>query len=336
MVLPPPFAPRIDARMITLKTVRVERFAVDGSFIISRGAKTEVDVVYCEVTDGAHVGRGEGTPIYYEGETAELCAEAIEMRAKQNRPLTREDLLKTMMEGAARNALDAALWDLEVQATGKPLWQLANLPEPRPLVTAYTISLNDPETMKADARKAAAKGYPLLKLKLNGEDDLLRVAAVRIGAPDARLIIDANEAWEEVDLVEMTAALKKLGVELIEQPVEAGFEDDLEGIRSALPFCADESCHVAEDIERVAGMFQAVNIKLDKAGGLTEALRLSEAAKARGLKTMVGCMLSTSLGIHPAFHLAQTADWVDLDGPALLQTDRAGGFRFDGGRISLP
>ncbi len=322
--------------MISLKTVRVERFAVDGSFNISRGPKTEVDVVYCEVTDGTHIGRGEGTPIYYEGETADLCAEAIDLRARQSGPLTREDLLKTMMEGAARNALDAALWDLEVQMTGTPLWKLAGLPEPRPLVTAYTISLNDPETMKADAKKAAAKGYPLLKLKLNGEDDLLRVAAVRIGAPDARLIVDANEAWAELDLAMMTEALKTLGVELIEQPVEAGFEDRLDGALASLPFCADESCHVAEDIERVAANFQAVNIKLDKAGGLTEALRLSEAAKARGLKTMVGCMLSTSLGIHPAFHLAQTADWVDLDGPALLHQDRKGGFRFDRGTISLP
>lgn len=322
--------------MINLKTVRVERFAVDGSFIISRGAKTDVDVVYCEVTDGTHIGRGEGTPIYYEGETAELCAEAIETRVRQNRPLLREDLLQTMMEGAARNALDAALWDLEVHATGTPLWKLAGLPEPRPLVTAYTISLNDPDTMKTDAAKAAARGYPLLKLKLNGEDDLLRVAAVRIGAPDARLIIDANEAWADIDLQEMTAALKSLGVELIEQPVGAGLEDSLESAATSLPFCADESCHVAEDIDRIAGSFHAVNIKLDKAGGLTEALRLSEAAKARGLKTMVGCMLSTSLGIHPAFHLAQTADWVDLDGPALLAHDREGGFSFSRGTISLP
>ncbi|WP_373488043.1 dipeptide epimerase [Blastomonas sp.] len=322
--------------MISLKTVRVERFAVNGSFIISRGAKTDVDVVYCEVTDGTHVGCGEGTPIYYEGETAELCAEAIDMRCKQNRAISREDLLKSMMEGAARNALDAALWDLEVKATGKPLWQLASLPEPKPLVTAYTISLNEPEVMKADAKKAASKGFPLLKLKLNGEDDLLRVAAVRIGAPDARLIVDANEAWAEVDLEEMAGALKKLGVELIEQPVEAGFEEDLDGVSSPLPFCADESCHVAEDIERIAGTFQAVNIKLDKAGGLTEALRLNAAAKARGLKTVVGCMLSTSLGIHPAFHLAQTADWVDLDGPALLKKDRAGGFVYKDGMISLP
>jgi L-alanine-DL-glutamate epimerase-like enolase superfamily enzyme len=322
--------------MITLKTVRVERFAVAGSFNISRGPKTKVDVVYCEVTDGTHVGRGEGTPIYYEGETAELCVEAIETRARQNRPLARDDLLKTMMEGAARNALDAALWDLEVRATDTPLWKLAGLPEPKPLITAYTISLNDPDTMQNHARTAAAKGYPLLKLKLNGEDDLMRVAAVRVGAPDARLIIDANEAWTDVNLEEMTAALKTLGVELIEQPVAAGLEDDLAGVTASLPFCADESCHVAEDIERVAATFQAVNIKLDKAGGLTEALRLSEAAKARGLKTMVGCMLSSSLGILPAFHLAQTADWVDLDGPALLADDREGGFRFEGGRIILP
>lgn len=322
--------------MTTLKTVRVERFAVDGSFIISRGAKTHVDVVYCEVTDGHHVGCGEGTPIYYEGETAEQCAEEIEARASLNRPLTRDDLLTTMTEGAARNALDSALWDLEVQATGKPLWQLAALPEPRPLITAFTISLNTPDIMQNEAAKAAANGYPLLKLKLNGQDDLLRVAAVRQGAPGARLIVDANEAWDDVDLLDMAARLHLLGVELIEQPVRAGLEDLLTGVTAALPFCADESCHVAEDIGHAAGAFQAVNIKLDKAGGLTEALRLSQAARAQGLKVMLGCMLSTSLGIRPAFHLAQTADWVDLDGPALLKSDREPGFRFDKGMIHLP
>lgn len=322
--------------MITLKTAHVEQFAVDGSFVISRGPKTSVDVVYCEVTDGTHIGRGEGTPIYYEGETADLCVAAIEQRATQPDPLTRESLLQTMTEGAARNALDCALWDLEVHATGTPLWTLAGLPQPVPLVTAYTISLNDPAAMQAAAARAAASGYPLLKLKLNGEDDLARVTAVRLGAPKARLIIDANEAWGNVNIAELTHALKQLGVELVEQPVEAGHEDVLDGIASSLPLCADESCHVAEDIDRVAGLFQAVNIKLDKAGGLTEALRLSNAAKAKGLKTMVGCMLSTSLGIHPAFHLAQTADWVDLDGPALLKQDRANGFRFRQGQVSLP
>lgn len=322
--------------MITLKTVRVERFAVNGSFIISRGAKTHVDVVYCEVTDGTYVGRGEGTPIYYEGETAELCAEAIEARARQQGPLERHDLLNSMPRGAARNALDASLWDLEVQATGRPLWALAKLPEPAALVTAFTISLNDPQIMQANAAKAAANGYPLLKLKLNGDDDIARVNAVREGAPGARLIIDANEAWKDADLEKMTRALQKLGVELVEQPVMAGAEADLAGVVSHLPFCADESCHTAADLDGVAGLFQAINIKLDKAGGLTEAIRLNDAAKARGLKTMVGCMLSTSLGISPAFHLAQTADWVDLDGPALLYNDRAGGFCFEGGKISLP
>lgn len=319
--------------MIKLKQATVERYAVDGEFIISRGAKTDVDVVYCEVTDGTHVGRGEGTPIYYEGETAELCVEAIEMRAKQNRAITREDLLDSMMEGAARNALDAALWDLEAKASGKPLWQLAGLPQPKPLVTAFTISLKDPAEMEADARAAVAKGYPLLKIKLNGEDDLARVQAVRNGAPKARLIVDANEAWDELDIMDIAMALHGLGVELIEQPVSAGFEDELMGVESPIPLCADESCHTAEDIERVEGVFQAINIKLDKAGGLTEALRLAERARTRELGITVGCMLSTSLGIAPAFALAQIANWVDLDGPALLKKDRPGGFRFEQGMI---
>jgi len=319
--------------MIRLQTVRVERFAVDGQFVISRGAKTHVDTVYCEITDGTHVGRGESTPIYFEGETAELCADTIAMRCKQNRPLSREDLLESMMEGAARNALDAALWDLEAHATGKPVWRLAGLPEPKPLVTAFTISLGEPSAMQADAAAAAAKGFALLKLKLDGEDDRDRVAAVRRGAPTARLIVDANEAWGEVDIGAMASDLAGLGVELIEQPVESGFEDDLDGVDASVPLCADESCHTAEDVARVKDNFQAVNIKLDKAGGLTEALRLNRQAREAGLKVMVGCMLSSSLGIAPAFALAQTADWVDLDGPALLAKDRPDGFRFERGMI---
>ena len=319
--------------MIKLKTAQVERFKVDGEFIISRGAKTDVDVVYCEVTDGTHVGRGEGTPIYYEGETAELCVEAIEMRTKQNRPITREDLLDSMMEGAARNALDAALWDLEVQASGKPLWRLARLPEPKALVTAYTISLKDPAEMQADAVAATEAGYPLLKVKLNGVNDLARVQAVRAGAPQARLIVDANESWDEIDILDMANALFPLGVELIEQPVSAGFEDELMGVETPIPLCADESCHTSEDIERVEGVFQAINIKLDKTGGLTEALRLAQKAREADIGIVVGCMLSSSLGITPAFALAQIANWVDLDGPALLKRDRNGGFKFSDGMI---
>lgn len=318
---------------ITLKDVRVERFAVDGHFTIVRGDKTDVDVVVCEVTDGTHVGMGEGTPIYYEGETAELCADAINMRMKQNRPVSREDLLQTMMEGAARNALDCALWDLEARQAGKPLWQLAGLPDPKPLVTAITISLDDPAAMKAAATKAVAKGYQLLKMKLSGENDLERVKAVRAGAPDARLIVDANESWDEIDIEEAAAALHLLGVEMIEQPVSAGEEELLIGLKSPIPFCADESCQTHEDLDRLEGAFQAINIKLDKAGGLTEALVLAEKARLRGLDIMVGCMLSTSLGIAPAFALAQKAKWVDLDGPALLKKDRAGGFAFKDGLI---
>ncbi len=318
---------------ITLKDVRVERFAVDGHFTIARGAKTHVDVVVCEVTDGTHVGMGEGTPIYYEGETAELCADAINMRMKQNRPVSREDLLNTMMEGAGRNALDCALWDLEVQQTGKPLWQLAGLPEPKPLVTAVTISLDEIPAMQAAAEEAVQRGFQLLKMKLSGEHDLERVKAVRAGAPKARLIVDANESWDEIDIEEAAAALHALGVEMIEQPVSAGEEELLLGLKSPIPFCADESCQTHEDLDRLEGAFQAINIKLDKAGGLTDALLLAEKARMRGLDIMVGCMLSTSLGIRPAFALAQKARWVDLDGPELLKKDRDGGFTFKDGMI---
>lgn len=319
---------------ISLQDVRIERFDVDGHFTISRGAKTFVDVVTCAVTDGVHVGLGEGTPIYYEGETAESCAEAIRTRMADSRPVSREDLLGTMHEGAGRNALDCALWDLEVQRTGRPLWQLAGLPEPKPVVTAITISLDAPGTMEAAARKAAANGYRLLKMKLSGEGDLERVRAVRLGAPDARFIVDANESWDDIDIEEAAGALAALGVEMIEQPVSAGKEHLLRGVPSPVPFCADESIQTHEDLDRIDGAFQAINIKLDKCGGLTDALLLAEKAQARGLDIMVGCMLSTSLGIRPAFALAQKARWVDLDGPALLKQDRPGGFIFEKGMIS--
>ncbi|MEM1132666.1 MAG: dipeptide epimerase [Pseudomonadota bacterium] len=322
--------------MITLKSATVERWKLDNAFTIARGSKTDVDLVVCEVTDGTHIGRGEGTPIYYEGETAELCVEAIEMRTKQNRPISREDLLESMMEGAARNALDSALWDLESKASGKPLWQLAGLPEPKPLITAFTISLGEPEQMQADAAKAVEAGYQLLKVKLNGENDMARLAAVHAGAPSARIIADANESWDEIDILSMAIGTAQYGVELIEQPVSAGFEDELMAVETPVPFCADESCHTSEDLDRVEGCFGVVNIKLDKTGGLTEALNLMEKARIRDLKTMVGTMLCTSLGAAPAFALAQKADWVDLDAPALLKKDREGGFTYSGGMIHPP
>ncbi len=316
-------------RVVKLLSATVERWPVAGSFIISRGAKTHVDVIVCEVGDGAHVGRGEATAIYYEGETAEDCALAIR---SYDGPLDRRALLGKMDRGAARNALDCALWDLEAKMAGRPVWQLAGLDRPGPLPTAFTISLNDPAQMQADARAASARGFGLLKCKLTGEGDQERIRAVRAGAPSVRLIVDANESWANMDIGAEAEALGRLGVELVEQPVPHGREDMLEGVRSPVPFCADESCHTSDDLDRLTG-FSAVNIKLDKAGGLTEALRLRAAARARGLKVMVGCMLGTSLGIAPAALVAQGADWIDLDGALLLAKDRDGALMMHDGLL---
>jgi L-alanine-DL-glutamate epimerase-like enolase superfamily enzyme len=239
--------------------------------------------------------------------------------------------------GAARNALDCALWDLEAQQRGLPLWQLAGCDgPPTPRLTAFTISLAAPDRMAVQAAAAVTEGYRLLKLKLTGEGDRARVAAVRGGAPDARLIVDANESWGQLDLLGEAEALAELGVEMIEQPVPVGADALLDGVYAPLPFVADESCQTAADIARIGTFYDGVNIKLDKTGGLTEALRLADAADAAGLGIMVGCMLSTSLAIAPAFVLAQRAQWVDLDGPALLARDREDGFRFEGGRIVPP
>ncbi|WP_097092370.1 N-acetyl-D-Glu racemase DgcA [Novosphingobium sp. Chol11] len=307
----------------------VERWPVAGAFIISRGAKTSVDVVVCTVGDGAHVGRGEGTPIYYEGETAEACAAAINA---YEGPLDREALLRAMPRGAARNALDCALWDLEAKQAGMPVWQLAGVQPPTPLPTAFTISLNDPVQMEQDARAAAGRGFALLKCKLTGEGDRQRIAAVRAGAPGARLIVDANESWHDIDIAAEAEALAALGVEMVEQPVFHGREDRLAGVKSPLPLCADESCHTRADLDRL-GDFDAVNIKLDKAGGLTEALALARAARERGFRIMVGCMLGTSLGIAPAALVAQGADWIDLDGALLLAKDREGGLSLQNGLL---
>ncbi|AGH50963.1 mandelate racemase/muconate lactonizing protein [Sphingomonas sp. MM-1] len=317
-------------------SARIERWPVAGAFTIARGAKTHVDVVIAEIAADGHVGRGEATAIYYHGESAEsvaaqvmAAADAIEAGAD------RAAIQMLMPRGAARNAVDAALWDLEARMTGRPAWAIAGLAPPAPLLTAYTISLGEPARMEADAR-AAADRHPLLKLKLAGEGDLDRVAAVRRGAPAARLIVDANEAWTGRDVVAEAAALLPYGVELIEQPVKAGEDALLDGIRSPIPLCADESCQDRADLARCIGRYQAVNIKLDKAGGLTEALALTAEARAAGLEIMVGCMLSTSLGIAPAFLAAQGARWVDLDGPLLLAKDRAPGFVFTGGTMHPP
>ena len=300
---------------------RVERWPVAGAFTISRGAKTHVDVVVVEVHADGHVGRGEGTPIYYHGETADsVLAQLLGLVDAVAGGLTRDALQRTLPRGAARNALDCALWDLEAKRRQVPVWRLAGLAEPQPLVTAMTISLGDPARMEADARTRA--DLPLLKLKLAGDGDVERVAAVRRGAPDARLIVDANEAWSGRDVAAEAAALLPYGVELIEQPVRAGEDHLLDGVDSPIPLCADESCQDRADLPCCAGRYQAINIKLDKSGGLTEALALAAAARELGLEVMVGCMLATSLGIAPATLVGQQARWVDLDGALLLAEDR--------------
>ena len=317
-----------------LLTARIERWPVAGAFVIARGSKTHVDVVVVEIAEGGLTGRGEATAIYYHGESAEsVLMQALGMADAVRGGADRAALRRLLPRGAARNAIDAALWDLEAKRAGKPVWQLAGLTGPWPLTTAYTISLGAPEAMEAAAR-TAAEHYPLLKLKLAGEGDLDRVAAVRRGAPDARLIVDANEAWTGRDVVAEATALAAFGVELIEQPVKAGEDHLLDGIVSPVPLCADESCQDRADLARCLGRYAAINIKLDKAGGLSEALALAAEARGAGLEIMVGCMLSTSLGVAPAFLAAQGARWVDLDGPLLLAEDRPGGFHFDGGTMA--
>ncbi|MGE4431562.1 MAG: dipeptide epimerase [Sphingobium sp.] len=323
--------------MAHLLSVDVERWPVAGSFTISRGAKTFVDVVVCTVAEASVTGRGEATAIYYHGETAEGCARAItdHCAALAGRPLTRESVHAAMPRGAARNALDCALWDLEAKRSGAPVWQIAGLAEPQPLVSAFTISVNQPAQMERDARKAVARGFTLLKCKLTGAEDAERIAAVRQGAPDARLIVDANESWAEWDaaaLMAETARLAALGVEMIEQPIRHGDEARLKGLAPVLPYCADESCQDSADMPRLVD-FPAINIKLDKAGGLTEALLLARLAQEQEKRLMLGCMLSTSLGIAPAFLLAQQAEWVDLDGALLLERDREGGLELIDGLL---
>lgn len=316
----------MNSAIVRLDSVAVERWPVAGAFTISRGAKTHVDVVVCTVMGGSHFGRGEATPIYYHGEDAEGCAAAIRAYAESTgaRGLSREQVNAGMPRGAARNALDCALWDWEAKQQAVPVWQLAGLSEPSPLPTAFTISISEPAQMEADARAAVARGFTLLKCKLGGEGDAARIAAVREGAPDARLIVDANESWNGHDIAAEAEALAALGVELIEQPIRHGEEAQLAGLRTSVPFCADESCQDRADMPRLAD-FPVINIKLDKAGGLTEGIALANLAQQQGKRLMLGCMLSTSLGIAPAFLLGSRAEWVDLDGALLLARDREGG-----------
>jgi L-alanine-DL-glutamate epimerase-like enolase superfamily enzyme len=311
-------------RPLTL-ALTVERWPIAGSFTISRGAKTEAIVVVTELADGHNRGRGECVPYARYGESVDSVSAAIAaMRPQLAAGLTRAALQTAMPAGAARNALDCAFWDLEAKRSGRPVYVLAGLPAPRPLTTAYTISLGSTDDMAKAAAQAA--GRALLKIKLGGNDnnggDPARIAAVRAAAPQATLIVDANEGWQERNLAANVAACAQAGVKLIEQPLAEGRDQALAGMQRPIPVCADESAHDRTSLPALAGRYDAVNVKLDKAGGLTEALAMVEVAERLGLTVMVGSMVSTSLATAPALLAAQKARYVDLDGPLLLAKDR--------------
>jgi L-alanine-DL-glutamate epimerase-like enolase superfamily enzyme len=309
-------------------TVRTERWPVAGSFAIARGSRTEAVVVMVELTDGTHVGRGECVPYRRYGETVEKVTAAIEaQREPLAHGLDRLKLQTISMPGAARNALDCAFWDLEAKRAGQPVHALAGLPPPRPLTTALTISFGAPEAMGEAAAKAA--GRTLLKIKLGGDGDPERIATVRRAAPNAELIVDANESWSAHNLVDNLAACTAAGVTLVEQPLPQSQDDALAGFPHPIPVCADESAHDRSSLDRLAGKYEAINIKLDKAGGLTEALQLAEEGERRGFKLMVGCMVATSLSMAPAVLVAQRARVVDLDGPLILARDRPDGLVYE-------
>ena len=319
----------------TTLAVRIERWPIAGSFTISRGAKTQAVTVVAQVSRGGHTGRGECVPYPRYGETPEATLAALlAMQEPVSGGLGRQALQAAMPPGAARNALDCALLDLEAKTSGKRVWDLLGRPAPMACITAYTISLGSAEAMAAAAAGAAHR--PLLKIKLGGDGDGERIAAVRKAAPSSELIVDANEAWTTANLERNLGACADAGVTLVEQPLAAGQDEVLRRIRRPLLVCADESVHDRASLEGLRDRYDGVNIKLDKTGGLTEALALADAAHALGFQIMIGCMVATSLSMAPAMLLAQRARFVDLDGPLLLARDRDGGLRYDGSLVYPP
>ena len=312
--------------------VRRESWPIRGTFAISRGSRTATEVVVVELTRDGHTGRGECVPYPRYGETVEgVIADIESLRARLAGGLDREALQVALPAGAARNAVDCAFWDLEAKRAGRRVFELAGLPAPKPLTTAYTLSLDTPDAM---GRAAAANAHrPLLKLKVTGDGDLDRVRAVRANALGSKLVVDANEAWTPEQFTRFVPELAGLGVTMIEQPLPAKADAPLASLKRAIPVCADESCHDASTIEGLVGRYDMINIKLDKTGGLTEALKLRAAAAAKGFGVMVGCMIATSLSMAPAVLVAQGVAVVDLDGPLLLARDRDAGLRYDGSTV---
>jgi L-alanine-DL-glutamate epimerase-like enolase superfamily enzyme len=328
----------LPAGRVSLTTLKIEAkeeiFPLNHPFRISRGSRTEACVITVSVSDGQYTGRGEGVPIArYDQSTDSVFAQIESIQIIDD--LGRDKLQQLLPAGAARNAVDCALWDLEAKRSGKRTWELASIPIADQVETSFTISLDTPARM-ADAA-AAAIDLPILKLKLCGDDsDLARVEAVRAAAPNARLLIDANESWSPRHYRNTVSTLKELGVELIEQPFPADADDVLETLDHPIPVCADESCHTTIDLPRLKNRYEAINIKLDKTGGLTEALQLYQRARESNFKILIGCMVCTSLSIAPARLLASAADYVDLDGPLLLARDREDRVPYNKGRIGIP
>lgn len=315
--------------------VTVEHWPIAGSFTIARGSRTEAVVVVATVQDGTHMGAGECVPYARYGESASSVVDQLQGLEKAVAcGMTREELAEALPPGAARNALDCALWDLEAHTSDRPLYAIAGTPRPAPMLTAYTISLGAPSVMAEAARQASAR--PLLKIKLGADGDPERLAAVRASAPNARLVVDANEGWRPENLAENLAACEGAGVELIEQPLPAHADSALADISTSIAICADESIHDSASLDDLPPWYTAINIKLDKTGGLTDALVLLREAVAQDLRVMVGCMVGTSLAMTPALLVAEGADWVDLDGPLLLAHDRPEGLRYDGSIVIPP
>jgi len=308
-----------------------DTFKLAQVFTISRGSRTEAKVLTVHLSDGGHTGRGECVPYARYSENLDSVEDQIRSLSSS---LDRHSLYEMLPAGAARNAVDCALWDLEAKKAGKRVWELAGLPAPRPEITAYTLSLDTPEAMETQAAKNAYR--PLLKIKLGTPDDMPRLEAVRRGAPKSRIIIDANEGWTAEVYSELASHLVGLGVELVEQPLPAGQDDALLGMDRPLPVCADESCHDRNSLAGLKDKYDVVNIKLDKTGGLTEALKLRDAALTEGYKVMVGCMVGSSLAMAPATLVAQGALVTDLDGPLLLAEDREEPLKYDCAGVHAP
>jgi len=312
-----------------------ESWPIDGSFTISRGTKTSAEVVTVTIEENDVCGMGECVPYARYGETIDSVLTQIQSQKKRiSSGADQDELLQVLPAGAARNAIDCALWDLQAKLTGRRVWEIADLQPPETVVTAYTLSLDTPDNMHIAAVKHS--GRPLLKLKLAGEGDVERVSAVRSGAPDSTIIVDANEGWSVADYDAMVPKLLDLGVSLIEQPLPADNDKALASLERPIKICADESCHDVATLASLAGRYDMINIKLDKTGGLTEAIALQQAALDQGFEIMVGCMVATSLAMAPATLVTRHASVVDLDGPLLLGRDREHALDFSKHSVALP